>query len=74
MPFRGHTYMMSLRWREGGWPKCNDSTDWLREWDSNKDGGAMNPNILRSSKRGHEIRTQVEGVSENVEADKLRNQ
>ena len=47
----------ALRGREGGWSKRDGSTDRLREWDSDKDEGAMNPNILRSSKRGHEIRT-----------------
>ena len=34
---RGHTYMTSaLRGREGGCPKHDDSTDRLREWDSDK--------------------------------------
>ena len=31
--------MTSALWgREGGWPKRDDSTDRLREWDSNKGG------------------------------------
>ena len=42
--------MTSLRWRERGWPKCNDSSDWLREWDSDKGGGGpKNRQILRTS-------------------------
>ena len=37
---RGHTLMTSaLRGREGDWSKCDDSTDRLREWDSDKGGG-----------------------------------
>ena len=29
----------ALRGREGGWPKHDNSTDRLREWDSDKGGG-----------------------------------
>ena len=29
----------ALRGREGGWSKRDDSTDRLREWDSDKGGG-----------------------------------
>ena len=37
--FRGHTYMTSaLRGREG----VGDSTDWLREWDSDRGEGGQN--------------------------------
>ena len=38
----------ALRGREGGWSKCDDSTDRLLEWDSDK-GGSKNPKILRTS-------------------------
>ena len=34
----------ALRGREGGWSKRDDSTDRLREWDSDKGGrGSKNP-------------------------------
>ena len=52
LPLGGHTYMTSaLRGREGGCPKRDNSTDRLREWDSDKGGGkgAKNPKILRTS-------------------------
>ena len=40
----------ALRGREGGWSKRDDSTDRLREWDSDKGGrGSKNPKILRTS-------------------------
>ena len=40
--FRGDTYMTSaLRGREGGWPKRDDSTDRLREWDSDRGEGVQ---------------------------------
>ena len=40
----------ALRGREGGWSKCDDSTDRLREWDSDKGGGGpKNPKSLRTS-------------------------
>ena len=40
----------ALRGREGGWSKCDDSTDRLREWDSDEGGrGSKNPKILRTS-------------------------
>ena len=38
----GHTYMTSARrGREGGSPKRDDSTDRLREWDSDKGEGVQ---------------------------------
>ena len=40
----------TLRGRERGWQKSDNSTDRLREWDSDKGGrGFKNPNIMRTS-------------------------
>ena len=40
----------ALRGREGSWSKRDDSTDRLREWDSDKGGrGSKNPKILLAS-------------------------
>ena len=40
----------ALRQREGGWSKRDDSTDRLREWDSDKGGGGQKiQNFLRTS-------------------------
>ena len=41
----------ALRGREGGWPKHDDNTDRLHEWDSDKGGGGLKiqKNYLRMS-------------------------
>ena len=46
----------ALREREGGWSKRDDSTERLREWDSDKGGrGSKNLKILRMSFKYHHL-------------------
>ena len=41
--------MMSALRGTGGWPKCDNSTDRLRDWGSENGGGVKNSKIWRMS-------------------------